>query len=228
MPSVRAFPTATSITSPSPHTKWSSLAHQKTLPHHSANAWQLMVQDQEGTLDLFFLSVTQVYSQLCVVPCSQSIDKKTRDKAVKALGKWISNKTEFTHLELMKLWKGLFYCTFHDTVDRFFLQRLDQSLAWTTLPNSPSSLSFHCWLRTFLGVWMSDKPIIQQQLSETLSSLILRVPRSSVMDFIATFWQTMCGEWHGIDRLRYEERMRETSFFNSSGKDDYKWRRINR
>jgi ribosomal RNA-processing protein 1 len=50
---------------------------------------------------------------------------------------------------------------------------------------------------------MSDKPIIQQQLSETLSSLILRVPRESVMAFIATFWETICGEWHGIDRLRY-------------------------
>jgi hypothetical protein len=38
------------------------------------------------------------------------IDKKTRDKAVKALGRWISNKKDFSHLELMKLWKGLFYC----------------------------------------------------------------------------------------------------------------------
>ncbi|KAI1315876.1 hypothetical protein EDD11_000252 [Mortierella claussenii] len=91
-------------------------------------------------------------------------DKQTRDKAVKALGKWISKKTDFTHLELMKLWKGLFYC-----------------------------------------MWMSDKPIIQQQLSETLSSLILRVPRQGVMDFIATFWETMCAEWHGIDRLRLDK-----------------------
>ncbi|KAG0044984.1 hypothetical protein BGZ89_005824 [Linnemannia elongata] len=91
-------------------------------------------------------------------------DKKTRDKAVKALGRWISNKKDFTHIELMKLWKGLFYC-----------------------------------------VWMSDKPIIQQQLSETLSSLILRVPRESVMAFIATFWETICGEWHGIDRLRLDK-----------------------
>ncbi|KAI7830561.1 hypothetical protein BC939DRAFT_255051 [Gamsiella multidivaricata] len=91
-------------------------------------------------------------------------DKKTRDKAVKALGKWISKKNDFTHLELMKLWKGLFYC-----------------------------------------VWMSDKPIVQQQLSETLSSLILKVPRESVMAFIATFWETMCAEWHGIDRLRLDK-----------------------
>ncbi|KAF9362383.1 hypothetical protein BGX34_006296 [Mortierella sp. NVP85] len=91
-------------------------------------------------------------------------DKKTRDKAVKALGKWISNKKDFTHLELMKLWKGLFYC-----------------------------------------VWMSDKPIIQQQLSETLSSLVVKVPREGVMDFISTFWETMCAEWNGIDRLRLDK-----------------------
>jgi len=38
------------------------------------------------------------------------LDKKTRDKAVKALGRWISSKKDFSHLELMKLWKGLFYC----------------------------------------------------------------------------------------------------------------------
>ncbi|GJJ70360.1 ribosomal RNA-processing protein 1 [Entomortierella parvispora] len=91
-------------------------------------------------------------------------DKKTRDKAVKALGRWISNKKDFSHLELMKLWKGLFYC-----------------------------------------VWMSDKPVIQQQLSDTISALILRVPRESVMAFIATFWETMCAEWHGIDRLRLDK-----------------------
>ncbi|KAG0199738.1 hypothetical protein BGX28_007024 [Mortierella sp. GBA30] len=91
-------------------------------------------------------------------------DKKTRDKAVKALGKWISTKKEFSHMELMKLWKGLFYC-----------------------------------------VWMSDKPIIQQQLSETLSSLIMRVPREGVMDFISTFWETICAEWYGIDRLRLDK-----------------------
>lgn len=50
---------------------------------------------------------------------------------------------------------------------------------------------------------MSDKPIIQQQLSETLSSLVIKVPREGVMEFISTFWETICAEWNGIDRLRY-------------------------
>lgn len=75
-------------------------------------------------------------------------------------------------------------------------------------PQTHSTFLFHLFCNDLLGVWMSDKPVIQQQLSETLSSLILRVPRSSVMDFISTFWQTMCGEWHGIDRLRYRKSFR--------------------
>ncbi|KAF9579353.1 hypothetical protein BGW38_004429 [Lunasporangiospora selenospora] len=91
-------------------------------------------------------------------------DKKTRDKAVKSLSKWLSTKGDFTEMELMKLWKGLFYC-----------------------------------------VWMSDKPVIQQQLSDTLSSLILRVPRQGVMPFIAAFWKIICAEWNGIDRLRLDK-----------------------
>ncbi|KAG0266327.1 hypothetical protein DFQ27_009863 [Actinomortierella ambigua] len=93
-----------------------------------------------------------------------SSDKKIRDKAVKALKTWISHKKSFTDLEVMKLWKGLFFC-----------------------------------------VWMSDKPVIQQQLSDTLSSLILRVPREAVMHFISAFWETIAAEWNNIDRLRMDK-----------------------
>ena len=38
-------------------------------------------------------------------------DKKTRDKAVDALRKWLSKRREkVTELDFLKLWKGLFYC----------------------------------------------------------------------------------------------------------------------
>ncbi|KAG0236444.1 hypothetical protein BGW41_000416 [Actinomortierella wolfii] len=93
-----------------------------------------------------------------------SSDKKVRDKAVKALKKWVSHKKSFTDLEVMKLWKGLFYC-----------------------------------------MWLSDKPVIQQQLSDTLSSLVIRVPREAVMKFISAFWETICAEWNNIDRLRMDK-----------------------
>lgn len=39
-----------------------------------------------------------------------SADKKTRDNAVKKLSKFLTNKKNISDLELLKLWKGLFYC----------------------------------------------------------------------------------------------------------------------
>jgi ribosomal RNA-processing protein 1 len=93
-----------------------------------------------------------------------SADKKVRDKAVKRLSKYLSNKKDLSDLDLLKLWKGLFYC-----------------------------------------FWMSDKPLVQQQLSEKLASLILKIPDEIVIKFIETFWKEIRLEWTGIDRLRLDK-----------------------
>ncbi|KAI8825878.1 uncharacterized protein EV422DRAFT_144812 [Fimicolochytrium jonesii] len=37
-------------------------------------------------------------------------DKKVRDRAVRGLQKWLISNEELTDLQLLKLWKGLFYC----------------------------------------------------------------------------------------------------------------------
>jgi ribosomal RNA-processing protein 1 len=39
-----------------------------------------------------------------------SNDKKTRDKAVKVLEKWLSSKQDISEADLNKIWKALFYC----------------------------------------------------------------------------------------------------------------------
>ncbi|KAG4098053.1 nucleolar protein,Nop52-domain-containing protein [Neocallimastix lanati (nom. inval.)] len=93
-----------------------------------------------------------------------SADKKVRDKAVKRLSKYLSNKKDLSDLDLLKLWKGLFYC-----------------------------------------FWMSDKPLVQQQLSEKLASLILKIPDEIAIKFIETFWKEIRLEWTGIDRLRLDK-----------------------
>jgi len=49
---------------------------------------------------------------------------------------------------------------------------------------------------------MSDKPLVQQQLSEKLASLILKIPDEIAIKFIETFWKEIRLEWTGIDRLR--------------------------
>lgn len=38
------------------------------------------------------------------------LDKKTRDKAVKVLEKWLSSKKDISEADINKIWKALFYC----------------------------------------------------------------------------------------------------------------------
>lgn len=96
-------------------------------------------------------------------------EKKIRDRAVNKLRAWIRSRPKdgpgFGELDLMKVWKGLFYC-----------------------------------------MWMSDKPLIQEELALNISQLVLsfRNEQSAVL-FIKTFFKTMEREWHGIDRLRLDK-----------------------
>ncbi|KAG8692022.1 hypothetical protein FRC09_011485 [Ceratobasidium sp. 395] len=53
------------------------------------------------------------------------------------------------------------------------------------------------------GFWMSDKPIVQQDLSQELANLILVIPSlNSAIGFIRGFWEATAREWAGIDRYR--------------------------
>ncbi len=38
------------------------------------------------------------------------IEKKTRDKAIRSFRKFLSSGNNMSEMELIKLWKGLFYC----------------------------------------------------------------------------------------------------------------------
>lgn len=53
------------------------------------------------------------------------------------------------------------------------------------------------------GFWMSDKPIVQQDLSQELANLVLVIPSlDSAIGFIRGFWEATVREWSGIDRYR--------------------------
>ncbi|XP_068581340.1 ribosomal RNA processing protein 1 homolog B-like [Cebidichthys violaceus] len=99
-----------------------------------------------------------------------SNEKPIRTKAVKKLRKYINVRSHiatggFTGDELLKLWKGLFYC-----------------------------------------LWMQDKPLLQEELSNQIATLI-----HSFHDFdgqllyLESFLQTFKREWTGIDRLRMDK-----------------------
>ncbi|XP_074069974.1 ribosomal RNA processing protein 1 homolog A [Macrotis lagotis] len=97
-------------------------------------------------------------------------EKTTRDRAVRQLRRYIRAKTGaasggFSHEELLKIWKGLFYC-----------------------------------------MWMQDKPLLQEELGDTISQLIHVFQNTETQHlFVQTFWQTMNREWIGIDRLRLDK-----------------------
>ena len=97
-----------------------------------------------------------------------------RNKAVKKLKKWFSARQEpFSEPEMMRLWKGLYYC-----------------------------------------FWMSDKPLVQEELAENISSFVscFKSPDSALL-FVKSFLLTMGREWVGIDKWRTEKFMMFTRRF---------------
>ncbi|KAL4985825.1 nucleolar protein,Nop52-domain-containing protein [Aspergillus falconensis] len=76
-----------------------------------------------------------------------SSDKKIRDKATDSLALFLRSKTDLSLLELLKLWKGLFFCFYHS--DRPLTQQaLARNLSYTLVPSLPRTI-VHRFLRAF-------------------------------------------------------------------------------
>lgn len=54
-------------------------------------------------------------------------------------------------------------------------------------------------------MWMSDRPLVQQALANSLASLVSVLPSETVIPFLRAFWLTMAREWTMIDVLRMEK-----------------------
>ncbi|XP_010133755.1 PREDICTED: ribosomal RNA processing protein 1 homolog B-like [Buceros rhinoceros silvestris] len=55
-------------------------------------------------------------------------------------------------------------------------------------------------------MWMQDKPLLQEELADSISQLIHVIQNTEARHlFIQTFWQTMSREWNGIDSLRLDK-----------------------
>ncbi|KAL2818976.1 nucleolar protein,Nop52-domain-containing protein [Aspergillus cavernicola] len=76
-----------------------------------------------------------------------SSDKKIRDKATDSLALFLRSRTDLSLLELLKLWKGLFFCFYHS--DRPLTQQaLARNLSYTLVPTLPRA-TVHRFLRAF-------------------------------------------------------------------------------
>jgi len=64
------------------------------------------------------------------------------------------------------------------------------------------------WKGLYYCMWMSDKPLVQEELAEELGSLIHCFPDIKVgIQFFRNFLETMCLEWFGIDQWRIDKFM---------------------
>ncbi|KAI1002720.1 hypothetical protein K3495_g5486 [Podosphaera aphanis] len=69
----------------------------------------------------------------------------------------------------------------------------------------PPSELLKLWKALFYCMWMSDRPLPQQQLASALAQLVFVLPPDIALPFLRAFWQTMQREWINIDVLRMEK-----------------------
>ncbi|EFR01519.1 hypothetical protein MGYG_04526 [Nannizzia gypsea CBS 118893] len=68
-----------------------------------------------------------------------SSEKKTRDKAVESLTAFLRSKRDLKLFDLLKIWKGLFFCFYHS--DKPLVQQaLARSLSYTLVPSLPEQM----------------------------------------------------------------------------------------
>lgn len=64
------------------------------------------------------------------------------------------------------------------------------------------------WKGLFYCMWMSDKPLVQENLADEIASLVRCFDDLSVaLQYFGTFLETMCIEWFGIDHWRMDKFM---------------------
>lgn len=62
------------------------------------------------------------------------------------------------------------------------------------------------WKGLYYCMWMADKPLFQEELAETISSLVHCFGHSSpATQFMAGFFRMMAQEWIGIDQHRFDK-----------------------
>ncbi|KAL2916472.1 hypothetical protein HK105_203905 [Polyrhizophydium stewartii] len=61
------------------------------------------------------------------------------------------------------------------------------------------------WKGLYFCFWMSDKPLVQQELAQNLANTITTLPVDQALRYILSFWTILIKEWYRIDRLRLDK-----------------------
>ncbi|KAJ2719376.1 hypothetical protein H4R23_004867 [Coemansia sp. Cherry 401B] len=82
------------------------------------------------------------------------------------------------------------------------------------------------WKALFYCFWLSDKPLVQQELAWDLASLILACKGRNSSSFVRAFWETLCREWFDVDKHRVDKYLllaRRMVFFTFKSMQQSNW-----
>ncbi|KAJ2786803.1 hypothetical protein GGI15_001214 [Coemansia interrupta] len=82
------------------------------------------------------------------------------------------------------------------------------------------------WKALFYCFWLSDMPLVQQELSWALANMILCCQGANRVMFVRAFWETVCREWYDIDKHRVDKYlllMRRVVFFTLRSMQQSDW-----
>jgi len=155
-----------------------------------------------------------------------STDFVTREKGLQALLQWMClKKSEISELDMMKIWKGLFFCFWHS--DKAPVQvraaecwLLEPCTIWScrvirvSLDAPGANLEYSCHEVTSLSQLMyvptpphhthpSNNP--QADLAQRLASMLPQLPPPTARLYFGCFLATMRREWFAIDYHRLDK-----------------------
>jgi ribosomal RNA-processing protein 1 len=118
-------------------------------------------------------------------------ERKTRDAAVASLTQYLSSNRRFTELELLKLWKGLYYCFWHS--DRVPVQ---QQLA-LQLSGIVHQLKYHniiVFLGAFWTTMIREWPSLDALRIDKFYTLLRRFIEAGFKKCAQLAWETVLTE----------------------------------
>ena len=129
------------------------------------------------------------------------LDPTTRSSALDSLRLYLSRSTPFASLELLKLWKGLFYCMW---------------LTSNPVPQQQLSEDIASFIFRFHNPHRDSHVRKQRRRNDVAAGARQRGPMGSrgiladanVLPFLSAFWTTLAREWSQIDYLRMDKYLR--------------------
>lgn len=115
-------------------------------------------------------------------------DEKVRRSAVKYLKKYLQVRSESNSKYIN--WRLLRY--------------IYKSITFIALTDENFKV---LWKGLFFSMWMSDKPLVQEECAESIAHLIHSLSFNHAMDFFKIGLVTLQNEWFGIDQHRLDKFM---------------------